>query len=384
MKAVILTIGTEILMGELLDTNSVYLASELPKYGITLKKAISIGDVLEEIQNSLHQELHSSDIVITTGGMGPTSDDLTREAIAEYCEEKMAVDEEQLNTLKQLFQNRGQQMPSTNIKQAFLIPSASAIPNSKGTAPGWLVKKNGKIIVAMPGPPAELLNMWNNHVVPSLKSLVDGDVFFTRNIKSFGISEGELDEKFSHLFGLDNPFLGIYSKQDGIHLRLIAHSKDITGAQKLIDPIEKEIVQSIGDSIWGFDDDTPAHKLMNLLTEKRLQLNIWEGFTNGLIAHNLSEAAGNDQSGFQSYVPIESHGANVDKKNVFFENPGAFVTLESNYELEERNTLATIEVTYGDLSITHHARYKEVTTRVKQRVANQAILKTIELINISH
>ena len=102
MKAVILTIGTEILMGELLDTNSVYLASELPKYGITLKKAISIGDVLEEIQNSLHQELHSSDIVITTGGMGPTSDDLTREAIAEYCEEKMAVDEEQLNTLKQL------------------------------------------------------------------------------------------------------------------------------------------------------------------------------------------------------------------------------------------------------------------------------------------
>ena len=384
MKAVILTIGTEILMGELLDTNSVYLASELPKYGITLKKAISIGDVLEEIQNSLHQELHSSDIVITTGGMGPTSDDLTREAIAGYCEEKMTVDEEQLNTLKQLFQNRGQQMPSTNIKQAFLIPSASAIPNSKGTAPGWLVKKNGKIIVAMPGPPAELLNMWNNHVVPSLKSLVDGDVFITRNIKSFGISEGELDEKFSHLFGLDNPFLGIYSKQDGIHLRLIAHSKDITGAQKLIDPIEKEIVQSIGDSIWGFDDDTPAHKLMNLLTEKRLQLNIWEGFTNGLIAHNLSEAAGNDQSGFQSYVPIESHGANVDKKNVFFENPGAFVTLESNYELEERNTLATIEVTYGDLSITHHTRYKEVTTRVKQRVANQAILKTIELINISH
>ena len=83
-------------------------------------------------------------------------------------------------------------------------------------------------------------------------------------------------------------------------------------------------------------------------------------------------------------MPIESHGANVDKKNVFFENPGAFVTLESNYELEERNTLAIIEVTYGDLSITHHTRYKEVTTRVKQRVANQAILKTIELINISH
>ena len=382
MKAVILTIGTEILMGEMLDTNSVYLASELPKLGISLKKTISIGDVLEDIQNIIDQELHASDIIITTGGMGPTSDDLTREAIAGYCGEKMTVDEKQLRTLKQLFKNRGQQMPSTNIKQACLIPSAVAIPNSHGTAPGWLVKKNEKIIVALPGPPAELTSMWHGHIVPSLKSLSGGEVFVTRNIKSFGISEGELDEKFSHLFGLENPFLGIYSKQDGIHLRIISHSKNNEEAQKLIDPLEKEIVQSIGDSIWGFDDDTPALKLMWLLEEKKLQLNIWEGFTKGLIAHSLSEAEKSYPSRFQSFVPTESHSLNADKKNVFLETTDPFVMLESKHELEEQgNTLATVEVTYGDLSISHHARFREITTRIRQRMANQAILKTIELIN---
>ena len=382
MKAVILTIGTEILMGEMLDTNSTYLANELPKLGIILKKTISIGDVLEDIQNIIIQELHASDIIITTGGMGPTSDDLTREAIAGYCGERMTVDEKQLRTLKDLFKNRGQQMPLTNIKQASLIPSAVAVPNSRGTAPGWLVKKDKKVIVALPGPPAELISMWNEYIVPSLKSLDDSEVFVTRNIKSFGISEGELDEKFSHLFGLENPFLGIYSKQDGIHLRIIAHSENHEEARKLIYPIEEEIVQSIGASIWGFDDDTPALKLMCLLEEKKLQLNVWEGFTDGLIAHNLSEAGQTYRFRFQSFVPTESHGSFLDKENIFPETKDPFVMLESTHELEEgESTLAIINVTYGVLSINHHTRFKEITTRTKQRMANHAILKTIELIN---
>jgi len=382
MKAVILTIGTELLMGEMLDTNSVYLANELPKLGITLKKTISIGDELEDIQTTITQELHDSDIIITTGGMGPTSDDLTRESIARYCGEKMSVDEEQLRTLKELFKNRGQQMPSTNIKQASLIPSAVAIPNSRGTAPGWMVKKDEKVIVALPGPPAELMNMWNKYIVPSLKSLDASEVFVTRNIKSFGISEGELDGKFSHLFGLGNPFLGIYSKQDGIHLRIIAHSKTHKKARKLIAPIEEEIVHSIGASIWGFDDDTPAIKLMCLLEEKKLQLNIWESFTNGLIAHNLSEAGQNYRFRFQSFVPSESNGSFVDKENVFPKTNDPFVMLESTHVLEEEgSTLAIINVTYGDLSISHQTRFRDISTRIRQRMANHAILKTIELIN---
>lgn len=382
MKAVILTIGTELLMGEMLDTNSVYLANELPKLGITLKKTISIGDELEDIQTTITQELQDSDIIITTGGMGPTSDDLTRESIAGYCGEKMSVDEEQLRTLKELFKNRGQQMPSTNIKQASLIPSAVAIPNSRGTAPGWMVKKDEKVIVALPGPPAELMNMWNKYIVPSLKSLDASEVFVTRNIKSFGISEGELDGKFSHLFGLGNPFLGIYSKQDGIHLRIIAHSKTHKKARKLIAPIEEEIVHSIGASIWGFDDDTPAIKLMCLLEEKKLQLNIWESFTNGLIAHNLSEAGQNYRFRFQSFVPSESNGSFVDKENVFPKTNDPFVMLESTHVLEEEgSTLAIINVTYGDLSISHQTRFRDISTRIRQRMANHAILKTIELIN---
>ena len=190
MDAEIIAVGTELLMGELVDSNSAFLASEFPKLGISLKMAVKIGDDLGDLVTGLDSALKRSDIVITTGGLGPTSDDLTRESIAQYFNEDMEVDTQLLKNLEDNFSRRGTKMPKTNIKQATLIPSATSLPNPNGTAPGWFVSKDSKIVIAMPGPPLELNAMWENHVAPKLASLSDGVAISTRTLKTFGRSEG--------------------------------------------------------------------------------------------------------------------------------------------------------------------------------------------------
>ncbi|HJO59357.1 MAG TPA: molybdopterin-binding protein, partial [SAR202 cluster bacterium] len=215
MDAEIIAVGTELLMGELVDSNSAFLASELPKLGMSLKIAVKIGDDINDLLKGIESALIRSDVVITTGGLGPTSDDLTRESIAKFFEEEMEVDPTLLNDLEDNFALRGIKMPNPNNKQATLIPSSIPLPNPNGTAPGWFVNKDGKIVIAMPGPPMELIPMWKNHVVEKLAALSGGISIATKNIKTFGRSEGELDEILSHLFGQENPYLGIYSKQDG-------------------------------------------------------------------------------------------------------------------------------------------------------------------------
>ena len=219
MNAEIISVGTELLMGEIVDTNSAYLADELAKIGVELRWVTKVGDHPGRLQEAIGRALGRSDITITTGGLGPTSDDLTRESIAAVMGEEMNVQDDLLAHLTSQFESRGINMPATNIKQATLIPSAEVIPNPMGTAPGWWVEKGGHIIVAMPGPPREISDMWDNQVAPRLRSLNPEIVIVTRTLKTFGITEGGLDEMLSSLFESANPNLGIYSKQDGIHLR---------------------------------------------------------------------------------------------------------------------------------------------------------------------
>ena len=142
-------------------------------------------------------------------------------------------------------------MPSTNIKQATLIPSARVIPNAMGTAPGWWVEKEGRVIIALPGPPREISHMWENEVGPRLRALNPEVAIATRTLKTFGITEGGLDEVLSELFRIRNPSLGIYSKPDGIHLRAIATAKTEPEARALIEPMESEIRKTVGHAIWG-------------------------------------------------------------------------------------------------------------------------------------
>ena len=295
MHAEILSIGTELLMGELVDTNSSFLASELAKLGIEVRWVTKVGDDPDRLSEAIERALKRSDVTLTSGGLGPTSDDLTRETIARVCSEDMTVQDDLLEHLKGLFANRGFPMPETNVKQATLIPSAEAISNPMGTAPGWWVEREGSVIVAMPGPPREIQRMWANEVAPRLRERNAGIAIVTRNLKTFGISEGGLDEILSPLFESENPLLGIYSKQDGIHLRAIATAATDEKARALIIPMEAEIRGIIGDdAIWGEDDETPESKALALLRGRGLTLGVVEAFTGGLLCNNLTEVTGSE------------------------------------------------------------------------------------------
>ena len=324
MKAEIFSIGTELLMGELTDTNASWIAARLPPLGIQLQWVSIIGDDLEMLTEAFSQGLQRSDILFTTGGLGPTSDDLTREAVAAALGETAVVQEEVVRALEQYFKNRGMEMPSHNIKQALLVPSAQFIPNRNGTAPGWWAERDGSFVVCMPGPPGEMQAIWQEEVEPRLRQMVHDEVTVTRNIKTMGLSEGAVDEIISEFFGQENPYLGIYSKADGIHLRVIARGPDAATAWNLIQPVEEAILTRLAPYVWGYDDETPEQAISLLLQEKGLTLATMESCTGGYLANSITEAPSSSdyfKGGVVAYtnrmkiangVPpetIEKHGA---------------------------------------------------------------------------
>ena len=290
MKGEIFSIGHELLMGELTDTNSSWIASRLPALGIQVQWVSIIGDDQQMLTEAFIQGLQRSEVIITTGGLGPTQDDLTREAVAGALGETPVVQDEVVQDLERYFQGRGQTMPPHNIKQALLIPSASFITNRNGTAPGWWTDREGKIIINMPGPPGEMHAIWEEEVEPRLLKLVDNEVTITRNIKTMGMSEGAIDEIVSEFFGKENPYLGIYSKADGIHLRIIARSTDAASAAAMIQPVEDAIHERLGEYVWGYDDDTPEQAIGPVLKERGLTLATMESCTGGYLANSITEA----------------------------------------------------------------------------------------------
>ena len=295
MNAEIISIGTELLMGETVDTNSSYLADELAKIGVDLVWATKVGDHPGRLEEAIRRAWERSDLTLTTGGLGPTSDDLTRESIAAVMGERMEVQDDMLAHLRAQFEGRGIRMPETNVKQATLIRSAEVIPNPLGTAPGWWIERGGRVIAAMPGPPREISRMWESEVAPRLRRLNPTVAIATRTLKTFGVTEGGLDEMLSPLFASENPTLGIYSKRDGIHLRAIARAASDAEARALIAPMEAEIRRVAGYAVWGEDDDTPVSAALGALRARGASLAVAEGFTGGLLASAiLAEDGGAD------------------------------------------------------------------------------------------
>ena len=311
-------------MGELTDTNSAYIAAHAPALGITIQRMSQVGDDLQLLAGSFAAALERSDVVFSTGGLGPTQDDLTREAISSALGEEMQVDPGLLEDLKAWFRYRGADMPPRNTKQATLIPSAVTIPNNQGTAPGWWVERKGKIIVAMPGPPGEMYNMWQNQVAPKLGGKVRGQVIITRNIKTTDLAEADVAERVARFAESANPYLGIYAKHDGIHLRIIGRGASEEEARALIEPVESGILKIMGPHVWGFDDDSPEAALAEALSEAGLTVATMESCTGGLMASTITDVPGSSayfRGGIVSYsneakiangVPAEvirDHGA---------------------------------------------------------------------------
>ena len=288
MKAEIISIGTEILLGEITDTNAAYIASRLPFLGIDLYWISQVGDNKIRIIEILKRAWNRSDIIFITGGLGPTADDVTRESIAEMLGEEMKIDPDLEKTLRSRFGRYGFDMPLSNLKQATIIPSAQSIPNPAGTAPGWWIEKDGRTLITMPGPPRELNVVWQETVQPRLEKRTES-VLVTRTFKTFGYSEGGAGEMVADMLAASNPTLGIYAKPDGIHLRLAAKATNINEAEKMLAENDGRIREIMAGHIWGTNDDTLETIVSSLLIDKGLTLAVMEDSHGGTLATTFNE-----------------------------------------------------------------------------------------------
>ena len=411
MKAEIIGIGTELLMGELNDTNAPWLAARLPPLGITLQWVSLIGDDLPHLTAAFRQGMQRSDLILTTGGLGPTQDDLTREAVAAAFNETPEIQHDQVAQLQAYFRNRGQDMPPRNLKQAWLIPSAQFIPNHNGTAPGWWAEQNGKIIVSMPGPPVEMQALFRDYVAPRLRQRVTAEVTVTRNIKTMGLGEAAVDEIISEHFGHENPYLGIYSKADGIHLRVIARAHDEPAARRLIVPIEQAIHDRLAPYIWGYDDETPQQAVAQALQSRNKTLAVMELCTGGFLSNAITEApdaARHFRGGIIAYAPesltaagvppklLANHGA-VSQEAANAMSAAALTQLNANYGIGITGAPGPAELDGRPPGLAHIAIsratpagpqvIKELELRVpprqitiKRRLSNQALIELRRLV----
>jgi nicotinamide-nucleotide amidase len=407
MKAEIVSIGTELLLGEITDTNASYLASQLPLLGIDLLWVTQVGDNLERLKECLEQAWGRSDIVLTTGGLGPTEDDITRETIAAMLGEKLSVDAELERRLRELFSRFGFPMPESNIKQAALIPSAKAIPNMSGTAPGWWVEKGrGKrgerrILIVMPGPPSEMRHMWETDVVGRLREMLQSEVIISRTIKTLGMTESGAAEVVKPLLSSNNPTLAIYAKTDGIHLRLTAKARTGEEADKVIAQRESEIRSLLGDIIWGSDEETLEGLIGALLLEKRLTIATMESCTGGLLASTITDVPGSSKyfkGGLVAYSNeakisygvssslIERHGAvspevAADMARVARQHLGADIGISitgvAGPAEDEGKPIGTVHIAiYNGREIQPiHGQYPPLRHQVKRRATYHALFE---------
>lgn len=289
MRAVVLSIGSELLDGHLTDTNATFLAQELTGLGVELVGVCQVGDRLEHILRALRRAWEDAELIITTGGIGPTADDLTREAIAALLGEPVTVDPELLEQIRAFFAARGLVMPEQNSKQAWLIPSAEPLPNPIGTAPGWFVHKDGHFIVTMPGVPREMERMWREQAVPRLTPYLGGGVIRSVTLKTIGLGESAVEQVIADLVAAGYPVVATYAKDDGVHVRITAQAADAAQAEAAIARVVEEIRSRLGDHVYGDEATSLGAAVLEPLRRLGWKLGVVEVDGGGRLSHLLVE-----------------------------------------------------------------------------------------------
>lgn len=284
MRAYILSIGSELVLGQLTDTNATYLAQELAATGIDLIHVTHVGDDLQQLSDAIRHALSLADIVICSGGIGPTDDDMTREAVAAVLVETPTIDPDLLRDLEAFFAGRGQPMPERNKKQAWVIPSAEVLPNPVGTAPGWIVsagEDHPKVIVTMPGVPREMFRMWKEQALPRLQALAGQHVIDSTIIKTIGIGESAAEQILHDLVLAADPVVATYAKDDGVHVRVTAIGEDVAETRTRRDRGEAAVRELLGQYIWGADLDTLSSVIAQRLDAAGSRMGLIEHGTGG-------------------------------------------------------------------------------------------------------
>lgn len=292
MKCEILAVGTEILLGDILNTNAQYLSRELAELGFDVYYHEVVGDNKERILKALETSFNRSDIIITTGGLGPTKDDMTKELVSEFLGMKMCLHEESLKSIKEYFNKMGREFVKSNEKQAYFPKEAIILKNSNGTAPGAVFEKNNKAIIVLPGPPKEMEIMFKEEVKKYLKKYSD-DVIISEVLRIFGIGESKAEEKLQDIIdnGI-NPTVAPYAKEGEVIFRITAKAQNEEEARKMIVPIKDEIYKRLGNSVYNTGETSLQDTVAKLLIDKNMTIGVSESCTGGLVSAKLIEYPG--------------------------------------------------------------------------------------------
>jgi nicotinamide-nucleotide amidase len=295
MRAYVLSIGSELIGGHLTDTNATFLAQELAAKGIELLHVVQVGDDLDRLTRTLAAALEDADLVICTGGIGPTDDDLTREAISALAGETPVVNEEIVAGIREFFAQRGLEMPERNAKQAWVIPCVDVLPNPVGTAPGWLARIGDAIVVAMPGVPREMFRMWREQALPRISARLTGRIYRSANLRTLGIGESAVSQLLDELTRRPQPYVGTYAKDDGVHVRVTAAADDDAAAEESLSETVAEVRRRLGNHVYAEDDRSLAQVLLDSLRQRGLTIGIAESGSGGRFGSMLlSEPSATD------------------------------------------------------------------------------------------
>ena len=291
MKAEVVAIGSELLLGQIVDTNSGYIAKSLAVNGIDLIQTTTVGDNLQRMKEVIKDSIHRSQIVITTGGLGPTEDDLTREAVAEVFQRPLVFQSHLMEQIEALFKKRGFRMSENNRKQAYIPEGAIPIENPKGTAPGFIVEYLNGAILSIPGVPFEMEYLMENMVIPYLRKRFDlkQQVIQYKVLRACGLGESAIGLQIKDLMKESkNPVVGTLASIGDIKIRITAKADHSKEASSLIEKMEQEIRNRLGILIYGVDNETLHGNIVRELGRLNLTLSVVETFTGGIISQKLT------------------------------------------------------------------------------------------------
>lgn len=338
MVAEILAVGTELLMGQIANTNAQYISRRLAELGINVYFHTVVGDNPARLEETLKRALNRSDIVITTGGLGPTRDDLTKETISQAMNRKLVLHEDILEYIKYFFAKKHRLMAEINIKQAYLPENSIIIPNLNGTAPGCIIEEGGKTVIMLPGPPKEMQPMFDDTVFKYLKERT-GVVLVSKMLKIFGIGESDIETRLMDLIeSQGNPTIAPYASQGEVTVRVTARCPNVKEAQGLLRPVVGEIKSRLGNAVYSEDGQSLEEVVFGLLKENGLIMATAESCTGGLLSGRITDIPGSSEVFERGYVTY-SNRAKAEDLGVSWDTLNKYGAVSQETALEMVNGL---------------------------------------------